>query len=146
MGPCSGPRHVPTARYSGGKERVRDVSVLSTAAVSIPSVVDECWRLTVPSSTTSHCPTGQCIRTQWVGVQLPNTLRLSLQFLLSQAHRLQALELLGRFLDLGPWAVHSALTVGIFPYVLKLLGRWVGLSNCRIGRTINRLFSFLSVN
>ena len=46
------------------------------------------------------------------------------QFLLSQAHRLQALELLGRFLDLGPWAVHSALTVGIFPYVLKLLSRW----------------------
>ena len=47
---------------------------------------------------------------------------LPLQFLLSQAHRLQALELLGRFLDLGPWAVHSALSVGIFPYVLKLLG------------------------
>ena len=44
------------------------------------------------------------------------------QFLLSQAHRLQALELLGRFLDLGPWAVHLALSVGIFPYVLKLLG------------------------
>ncbi len=44
------------------------------------------------------------------------------QFLLSQAHRLQALELLGRFLDLGPWAVHAALNVGIFPYVLKLLG------------------------
>ena len=44
------------------------------------------------------------------------------KFLLSQAHRLQALELLGRFLDLGPWAVHSALSVGIFPYVLKLLG------------------------
>ena len=44
------------------------------------------------------------------------------QFLLSQAHRLQALELLGRFLDQGPWAVHLALAVGIFPYVLKLLG------------------------
>lgn len=36
-------------------------------------------------------------------------------------HRLRALELLGRFLDLGPWAVHLALNVGIFPYVLKLL-------------------------
>ncbi len=44
------------------------------------------------------------------------------QFLLSQAHRLQALDLLSRFLDLGPWAVHLALSVGIFPYVLKLLG------------------------
>lgn len=44
------------------------------------------------------------------------------QFLLSQAHRLQALELLGRFLDLGSWAVSLSLSVGIFPYVLKLLG------------------------
>ena len=41
--------------------------------------------------------------------------------LLSQAHRLRALDLLGRFLDLGPWAVNLALSVGIFPYVLKLL-------------------------
>ena len=36
-------------------------------------------------------------------------------------HRLRALELLGGFLDLGPWAVSLALSVGIFPYVLKLL-------------------------
>ncbi|CAG10764.1 unnamed protein product, partial [Tetraodon nigroviridis] len=40
---------------------------------------------------------------------------------LSQVHRLRALDLLGRFLDLGPWAVSLALSVGIFPYVLKLL-------------------------
>lgn len=44
-----------------------------------------------------------------------------MQVLLSQVHRLRALELLGRFLDLGPWAVNLALSVGIFPYVLKLL-------------------------
>lgn len=44
-----------------------------------------------------------------------------LQVLLSQVHRLRALELLGKFLDLGPWAVNLALSVGIFPYVLKLL-------------------------
>lgn len=43
------------------------------------------------------------------------------QVLLSQVHRLRALELLGKFLDLGPWAVNLALSVGIFPYVLKLL-------------------------
>jgi len=43
------------------------------------------------------------------------------QVLLSQVHRLRALALLGRFLDLGPWAVNLALSVGIFPYVLKLL-------------------------
>jgi len=43
------------------------------------------------------------------------------QVLLSQAHRLRALDLLGRFLDLGPWAVNLTLSVGIFPYILKLL-------------------------
>ncbi len=45
----------------------------------------------------------------------------SVQVLLSQVHRLRALVLLGRFLDMGPWAVDLALSVGIFPYVLKLL-------------------------
>ncbi|EDM06799.1 similar to p150 target of rapamycin (TOR)-scaffold protein containing WD-repeats (predicted) [Rattus norvegicus] len=48
----------------------------------------------------------------------PEQLPIVLQVLLSQVHRLRALDLLGRFLDLGPWA---ALSVGIFPYVLKLL-------------------------
>lgn len=50
-------------------------------------------------------------------IQLP----IVLQVLLSQVHRLRALMLLSRFLDLGSWAVHQALSVGIFPYVLKLL-------------------------
>ena len=49
--------------------------------------------------------------------QLP----IVLQVLLSQVHRQRALLLLARFLDLGSWAVNQALTVGIFPYVLKLL-------------------------
>jgi regulator-associated protein of mTOR len=31
------------------------------------------------------------------------------------------LDLLARFLDIGTWAVHLALSVGIFPYVLRLL-------------------------
>ena len=35
----------------------------------------------------------------------PEQLPIVLQVLLSQVHRLRALELLGRFLDLGPWAV-----------------------------------------
>lgn len=51
----------------------------------------------------------------------PEQLPIVLQVLLSQVHRLRALDLLGRFLDLGPWAVNLALSVGIFPYVLKLL-------------------------
>ncbi|KAI1449068.1 raptor N-terminal caspase like domain-containing protein [Annulohypoxylon stygium] len=51
----------------------------------------------------------------------PEQLPVVLQVLLSQQHRVRALILLGRFLDLGPWAVHLALSIGIFPYVLKLL-------------------------
>ncbi|TPX34292.1 hypothetical protein SmJEL517_g02937 [Synchytrium microbalum] len=51
----------------------------------------------------------------------PEQLPIVLQVLLSQNHRLRALMLLSRFLDLGPWAVNLALLVGIFPYVLKLL-------------------------
>ena len=51
----------------------------------------------------------------------PSQLPIVLQVLLSQAHRLRALVLLSRFLDLGPWAVDLALNIGIFPYVLKLL-------------------------
>ncbi|XP_074576621.1 regulatory-associated protein of TOR 1-like isoform X1 [Curcuma longa] len=51
----------------------------------------------------------------------PEQLPIVLQVLLSQSHRFHALVLLGRFLDMGPWAVDLALSVGIFPYVLKLL-------------------------
>ena len=43
------------------------------------------------------------------------------QVLLSQIHRLRALVLLARFLDMGPWATDLALSTGIYPYVLKLL-------------------------
>ena len=51
----------------------------------------------------------------------PDQLPIVLQVLLSQFHRLRALVLLTRFLDLGPWAVNLALSIGIFPYVCKLL-------------------------
>ncbi|KAK3700331.1 Target of rapamycin complex 1 subunit kog1 [Vermiconidia calcicola] len=51
----------------------------------------------------------------------PAQLPIVLQVLLSQVHRLRALILLSKFLDLGPWAVNLALSIGIFPYVLKLL-------------------------
>ncbi|XP_059163901.1 regulatory-associated protein of mTOR-like isoform X2 [Physella acuta] len=51
----------------------------------------------------------------------PEQLPIVLQVLLSQVHRVRALDLLGKFLDLGHWAVNLALSVGIFPYVLKLL-------------------------
>lgn len=51
----------------------------------------------------------------------PAQLPILLQVLLSQTHRLRALILLSQFVDLGPWAVNLALTIGIFPYVQKLL-------------------------
>ncbi|KAH3664386.1 hypothetical protein WICMUC_005771 [Wickerhamomyces mucosus] len=51
----------------------------------------------------------------------PEQLPIVLQVLLSQVHRVRALVLLSRFLDLGPWAVYLALSIGIFPYILKLL-------------------------
>ena len=51
----------------------------------------------------------------------PPQLPIVLQVLLSQVHRLRALMLLSKFLDLGRWAVNLALSVGIFPYVLRLL-------------------------
>jgi len=53
--------------------------------------------------------------------KVPEQLPVLLQVLLSQVHRLRALILLSKFLDLGPWAVSLALSIGIFPYVLKLL-------------------------
>ena len=51
----------------------------------------------------------------------PMQLPVVLQVLLSTDHRLRALQLLARFIDKGLWAVNLALSVGIFPYVLKLL-------------------------
>ncbi|KAG8534354.1 uncharacterized protein KY384_001198 [Bacidia gigantensis] len=51
----------------------------------------------------------------------PTQLPIVLQVLLSQVHRFRALMLLSKFVDQGPWAVNYALTIGIFPYVVKLL-------------------------
>ncbi len=51
----------------------------------------------------------------------PQELPIVLQVLLSPAHRVRTLQLLRRLFELGPSAVNLALSVGIFPYVLKLL-------------------------
>lgn len=51
----------------------------------------------------------------------PEQLPIVLQVLLSQVHRVRALDLLARFLQTGPVAIDLALSVGIFPYVLRLL-------------------------
>lgn len=51
----------------------------------------------------------------------PPQLPVVLQVLLSQSHRMRALQLLKRFLALGPEAIKLSLILGIFPYILKLL-------------------------
>jgi len=50
-------------------------------------------------------------------VQLP----IVLQVVLSQQHRIRAIKLLCRFVDLGPWAIHKVLVIGLYPYVYKLV-------------------------
>ena len=48
-------------------------------------------------------------------------LPIVLQVLLSQVHRVRALRLLAEFVDLGRWATNLTLSVGVHPYVLKLI-------------------------
>jgi regulator-associated protein of mTOR len=52
---------------------------------------------------------------------VPEQLPIVLQVLLSQTHRKRALSLIAKFLQLGDWAVDLVLSVGVFPYILKLL-------------------------
>ncbi|GJQ09993.1 hypothetical protein GpartN1_g1784.t1 [Galdieria partita] len=52
---------------------------------------------------------------------VPEQLPIVLQVLLSQNHRKRALNLIARFLESGDWAVDLVLSVGVFPYILKLL-------------------------
>ncbi|KAJ6230683.1 regulatory-associated protein of mtor [Anaeramoeba flamelloides] len=51
----------------------------------------------------------------------PEQLPVLIQVLLSPLHRKRSLNLLARFIDLGEAAIQTALTVGIFPYMLRLL-------------------------
>ncbi|KAJ7163422.1 hypothetical protein C8R43DRAFT_879598, partial [Mycena crocata] len=68
-------------------------------------------------STTSHR-----WETHLVSQKLPRQLPATLHTLLCNwHHRLPALILLSQFVDLGSWAVHIALEVGILPYIVKLL-------------------------
>lgn len=66
-------------------------------------------------------PTGHQNDRDLVPRKPPDQLPIVLQVLLSQPHRLRALILLSQFVDLGPWAVNLVLTIGIFPYISKLL-------------------------
>lgn len=52
---------------------------------------------------------------------VPEQLPIVLQVILSQTHRKRALTLIAKFLERGDWAVDLVLSVGIFPYILKLL-------------------------
>lgn len=51
----------------------------------------------------------------------PMRLPVILQVLLSPLYRMKALMLLARFMQKGPWAVNMALSIGLCPYVLRLL-------------------------
>ncbi|KAF8509765.1 raptor N-terminal caspase like domain-containing protein [Hysterangium stoloniferum] len=51
----------------------------------------------------------------------PDQLPIVLQVLLAQGHRLRALISFAQFCDLGPWAISVAMTIGIYPYMIKLL-------------------------
>lgn len=68
-----------------------------------------------------HPPPGSAEDSTLFPRKPPDQLPIVLQVLLSQTHRLRALILLSQFMDLGPWAVQLALTIGIFPYVQRLL-------------------------
>ncbi|KAF8131557.1 hypothetical protein EV363DRAFT_1398647 [Boletus edulis] len=69
----------------------------------------------------SSAPAGHHADQDLVPRKPPDQLPIVLQVLLSQPHRLRALILLSQFVDLGPWAVNLVLTIGIFPYISKLL-------------------------
>lgn len=81
----------------------------------------EVYLSSAPTTTTTLRNPGQGKSHKVAKIQPPAQLPVVLQVLLSQVHRLRALILLSKFLDLGPWAVDLALSIGIFPYVLKLL-------------------------
>eukprot|EP01062_Namystynia_karyoxenos_P035677 TRINITY_DN26081_c0_g1_i1.p1 TRINITY_DN26081_c0_g1~~TRINITY_DN26081_c0_g1_i1.p1 ORF type:complete len:1456 (+),score=459.88 TRINITY_DN26081_c0_g1_i1:77-4369(+) len=51
----------------------------------------------------------------------PDELPCIIQGLSSWQYRVRSLKLLARYLDLGPWAVHDALSCGVMPYVGRLL-------------------------
>ena len=81
--------------------------------LSLPQAIIE------PNGTQNHDMTSS--ERHLVPRKPPDQLPIVLQVLLSQPHRLRALILLSQFVDLGPWAVHLVLTIGIFPYISKLL-------------------------
>ncbi|TFY81020.1 hypothetical protein EWM64_g2987 [Hericium alpestre] len=98
-----GPQSLPTSGSSDGIENGYDAALDNGVPPSQTlSVMDKGDRHLVPRNP-------------------PQQLPIVLQVLLSQPHRLRALILLSQFVDLGPWAVHLALAIGIFPYISKLL-------------------------
>ena len=60
----------------------------------------------------------------------PEQLPIVLQVLLSQVHRLRALDLLGRFLDLGPWAVNLVSSYIKQFYVIIISLKFPDLKSC----------------
>jgi len=94
---------------------------LEFASTKVPVNFSSTSGMDNASQNTSLSPTFNMNMKTNNGSESPEQLPVVLQVLLSQAHRVRALILLKSFLDLGPWAVNMALSVGIFPYVLRLL-------------------------
>ncbi|KAJ2158944.1 Target of rapamycin complex 1 subunit kog1 [Coemansia sp. RSA 552] len=59
--------------------------------------------------------------TQMPNIEAPSELPVMLQMLLGPRWRTNALVLLYRFLNLGPWAVNLAMLVDVYPYMPKLM-------------------------
>ncbi|KAL1423394.1 hypothetical protein MTO96_021151 [Rhipicephalus appendiculatus] len=63
----------------------------------------------------------------------PEQLPIVLQVLLSQIHRVRALDLLGRFLDLGPWAVNLSCARDLRPLLVSIWAKILAVDqSCQV--------------
>ncbi|CAG5031418.1 unnamed protein product [Parnassius apollo] len=114
------------AQLGRGPARLPPLALLPRPAHRLPSVARP-RQVYVPHTTTLGVHAGPgagaaaCAAGRSALRPPPDQLPMVLQVLLSTLHRVRALQILCKFLALGPWAVKSVLAVGIFPYMLKLL-------------------------
>lgn len=108
----------------GGKNPTTTIQITSTAPTNMASSLSSPFfaeQLTAFEVWLQFAPIRKMYLKEGAVMDSPEQLPVVLQVLLSQVHRIRALRLLKQFLDLGPWAVNLALSLGIFPYVMKLL-------------------------
>ncbi|EUB57529.1 Regulatory-associated protein of mTOR [Echinococcus granulosus] len=103
VAPVIGPNPLPLVHDSSPPD-YRPASFFTSQMTAF-----QAWLHQASSNHTAYCQRQSAI-------QLP----ILLQVLLSQTHRIRALQLLSEFLDLGSWAVSHCITVGILPYIVRL--------------------------